>query len=131
MSDGTILDPSIMAGMKGRRGVRGALAKPMAKVGESAIAVAPHLGQWFARTDVPWANGHVVSISSHPDLARAVDRSIVGALSCGSDLAWPHATDRTVLGSLYSEIVAAHADPRGLSERWQSYRRNAPVIARF
>lgn len=131
LSDGTTIDPSIMAGMRSKRGIRGALAKPMAKVGESAIAVAPYLGQWFARTDVPWDAGHVVSISSDHDLARAVNRSIVGALSCGSDLAWPHATDRTTLGSLYYEIVDAHADPRGLSKRWQSYRRNAPVIARF
>lgn len=131
LSDGTTIDPSIMAGMKSKRGVRGTLARPMAAVGESAIAVAPHGGRWFARTDVPWDGGHIASISSDHDLATAMDRSIVGALSCGAELCWPHATDRTVLGSLYNEIVAAHADPRGLSQRWRTARRSSPVIARF
>ena len=132
MSDGTIVDPSVLAGMRpsSGSGVRGAIARPMTAVGQSALAVAPYRGQWWARTDVPWDGTHLSSISHSKSLERAVDRSIVGALSCGACVGWPHAIDRNTLASLYSDVVSAGADIRGLSDRWRGSLR-APVIARF
>jgi hypothetical protein len=110
LSDGRILDPSAMAGMRSSKGVQGALARPMTGVGESAIAIARHHGDWWSRTDVPWDHAHIASTSHHPILSQALDQSIVGALLCGTGIGWAHAYDRKRLGELYADIVGADGE---------------------
>jgi hypothetical protein len=128
LSDGTIVDPSRMAGMKGQGGVHGAIAKPMTKVGESALAIAPHNGEWFARTDVPWKHSHIASIAHDRDPVRAVDRSVVGALACGEHVAWSHCADRSVLSGLFEDVASGTLR----KSIWTPSRyRHGPVIARF
>lgn len=138
LSDGRILDPSRMAGMRSNRGLKGAIASPMAAVGESAMAVAPHQGRWFVRTDVPWGDAHVASIGSSRDLDVAMDRSIVGAIDCGACIGWSHSADRQVLGELFARTV--EHDARELSKvaramnhdpAWQNCGTCGPWIARF
>lgn len=125
LSDGSIVDPSVMAGMKPRSGtgIHGAIAKPMASVGESAIAIAPYRGQWWARTDVPWGTGHLTSINSDDTSARALDRSIVGALACGASISWPYCSDRTVLGQLYDDVARGK-----LSDRWVRFPQGHAIV---
>lgn len=126
LSDGRILDPSRMAGMRSPQGVRGGVVRPMASVGESAVAIAKHNGQWWARTDVPWGNRHLTSLSRDFDAARALDRSVVGALACGGVLEWPYFTDRTTLGQLFEDVATGALPP----QRWQQYP-SGPFVARF
>lgn len=138
LSDGTIVDPSVMAGMKGSRGLRGAIARPMVAVGESAMAIAPHAGQWYVRTDVPWDDGHLSSVSHAPTLDRALDRSISGAIDCGSAIGWQHVNDRSSLAALYEGAIADDdRNVRRISRTlqnngaWQQCGRCGPWIARF
>ena len=143
LSDGRIVDPSRMAGMKAPKGVRGSIAKPMASIGESAIAIAPHGGQWWARTDVPWGDAHLTSINHARTLERALDRSIVGALACGACVGWQHASDRSVLGALFEDALEtpfalyAQGAPGRVaqavqtSKTWLASDRNGPWIVRF
>lgn len=129
LSDGRILDPSKMAGMGTARGVSGAIARPMASVGQSAIAVMPHDGEWWARTDVPVGLAHLASSYHHTDMGRAVDRSIAGALACGGAefVAWPHYQDRATLGRLYRELVSGD-----LGADWiKSSDSHGPMLVRF
>ena len=126
LSDGTILDPSRMAGMRKRSTVRGAITRPMASVGQSAIAVAPYRGECWVRTDVPWEGSHLTSIAHDVDPARALDRSVAGALACGEHTGWQHWSDRHTLASLFEDVVSGNL-PR---DTWCAYR-GGPVIARF
>ena len=107
LSDGTRIDPSQIAGMKAKPGVHGAVVRPMACVGGSAIALSPYRGQWFARTDLPWGRAHVASISGDRNLATALDRSIGGAILAGQDLGWEHSRNRSVVGDMFSTLVDA------------------------
>jgi hypothetical protein len=125
LSDGTIVDPSKIAGMKSNQGVRGAIARPMARIGESAIALAPRDGEWWARTDVPWGKGHLSSLARERHAVQALDRSVVGALACGAVVDWPHAVDRTLLGRLYEEVAGGE-----LGASWTRYP-NGPSVVRF
>jgi len=125
LSDGRIIDPSRIAGMKSSTGVHGAIARPMARPGESAIALAPHAGEWWARTDVPWGEAHLSSLSRAKHALQALDQSVVGALACGAVVDWAHATDRTVLGRLYEDVASGQ-----LGECWTRYPAG-PSIARF
>jgi len=109
MSDGTLIDPSKMAGMKGRKGVVGAVTRPMAHSGESAISFTPYRGDWWARTDVPWNDAHVSSTYHDRDLERALDGSIHGAMCVGEGLGWEHAADRSVVGSIFDTVLNAAA----------------------
>lgn len=109
MSDGTLLDPSRMAGMRSRASVHGAITRPMALAGESAIAIMPHRGQWWARTDAPWDDGHLASLAADEDLLRAVDRSVSGAVSCGACAGWPTDAHLAVLGDLFGDLAEAGA----------------------
>lgn len=123
LSDGTILDPSRMAGMRSSgQGVRGAITRPMAAVGESAIAIVPYRGEWWARTDVPWGTRHLVSVSRAPVAADALDHSIAGALACGQSVAWNHFNDRSALGQLYEDVARGKLGPQ-----WQRYPHNFSV----
>lgn len=122
-SDGRIIDPSVMAGMKARgtpAGIRGAIARPMVAVGESGVALALHNGRSWARTDVPWGDGHLASVAASKDPLRALDASIEGALACGACVGWAHAQDRTFLASLYDDVA---------SGAWRSS--GAPTVRRF
>jgi hypothetical protein len=123
-----------MAGMRKPAGVHGAVTTPMASVGESALAVASHDGQWWVRTDVPWESAHVASTSHHPFLDKALDQSIVGALLCGTGVGWPHAFERKVLGEVYGDLLSADGRPMaevlphgGKVVRWP----NGPTVVRF
>jgi len=136
LSDGSVLDPSKMAGMKSTKGLHGAIARPMAAVGESAVAIAPYQGEWWARTDVPWGPAHLSSLSRSKYLDRALDRSIAGAICCGGPLGWEHSGDRTILGSLYEEAMASdfersQRNPVPFAGHWQNVGRCGPYVARF
>ena len=128
LSDGRIVDPSRMAGMKSRSGVRGATTRPMASVGQSAIALAPFRGEWWARTDVPWQDGHLASIAHDRNPAAAFDRSVVGALACGEHLGWQHFADRETLGRLFEDVASGEV----ANELWtHAQNTRGPMIARF
>jgi hypothetical protein len=127
LSDGRTLDPSVMAGMKSRNSIKGAVGRPMAEVGESAIAIAPYHGEYWVRTDVPWGPGHLSSINHSKSLEHAFDRSIVGALATGRFLDWSHAADRTRLGELYEQAIAHDMEKDGTP--WEN--RNGLWLARF
>lgn len=135
LSDGTVVDPSRMAGMRSTQGIRGAIASPMAAVGESAMAIAPHQGRWFVRTDVPWGDAHVASIGSARDLDRAMDRSIVGAIDCGACVGWHHSQDRAFIGELFARTI--DNDGRNVERylnqdpTWINTGKRGPWIARF
>lgn len=126
LSDGTIVDPSRMAGMRSRQGVRGAVARPMAAVGQSAIAVAPYRGDWWARTDVPFADGHLASIAHDRNAAVALDRSVCGALACGKQVGWEHSANRTTLAQLFHDVASGQLQ----NALWKPYRQG-PIVARF
>lgn len=106
-SDGQILDPSAMAGMRTGKGVHGAIARPMTTVGSNAIAIAPYQGEAWVRTDVPWADGHLASTAHDRSVMRALDRSIAGAMCAGVGVGWPHAFNRAVVGDIWGSIADA------------------------
>lgn len=127
LSNGSLIDPSRMAGMKSGQSIRGtALARPMAVSGQSAIAITPFAGEWWARTDVPFGKAHVASIARSKSPSEALNRSIVGALACGGGLGWHHYENRDVLGELYDD--AQNGNPR--SPLWCRYPWG-PRIVRF
>jgi len=132
LSDGTVVDPSRMAGMKSSSGVHAAIARPMAAVGESAVAIAPYQGQWWARTDLPWGDAHLSSLSRSKYLEHALDRSIAGAISCGGPLGWEHSADRKTLGALFEEaLFVDKRNARELAPHWRNVGRSGPYVARF
>jgi hypothetical protein len=137
LSDGRIVDPSRMAGMKGSRSVRGALARPMAAVGESGLAIVPWRGEWWARTDVPSGEGHFASHAHDRDLRRALDRSIGGAVVCGSCVGWQHAAAKTALARLYEQALEAEGPRRALARElarftpWRETGIPGGMVARF
>ena len=85
LSDGTRVDPSIWAGMKRHAGIRGAVIRPMAAVGEGALAAMHDGSRWLARCDVPWpdAPAHVSSLARARTLPEALGRAAVGACELG------------------------------------------------
>lgn len=127
LSDGQIVDPSRMAGMRGTRSIAGrATVRPMSTVGQSAVAITPYGGRWWARTDVPCGDIHVASLASSRDPARALSASIEGAVAIGGGLGWPHYEDRRTLAALWAD--ARTGSPR--EPVWARYPWG-PIVARF
>lgn len=92
--DGEILDPSRWAGMgkrgevSGLAGVSGAIARPLAHPGQSALAVMPHGGKYWARCDVPYPDSfaHLASHASARDPESAIVKAVNGAHACAEGL---------------------------------------------
>jgi hypothetical protein len=131
---GQLLDPSAMAGMRAKKPIHGAIAKPMTGIGENALAIAEHGGEWWIRTDLPFQQSHLASTSHHALLDRALDQSIVGALLCGRGVGWMHSDNPKVLGDVYQDLIAAGGRPTdeqlqhgGRVTRWPQ----GPCVVRF
>lgn len=81
--DGEIIDPSVWAGMKARKGIPPSITGTIACAGEGAIAVVPHRGGYAARCDLPWGARHWsgLSLASTPEIA--VQRAAQGSVLVG------------------------------------------------
>ena len=88
LSDGRILDASQMAGMRSHTGIVGAICGAMATPGRPAVALLPANGEWWARTDIPWNDWHLTSISHDCNVSRAMGDSMRGASIAGVGLGY-------------------------------------------
>lgn len=82
---GEVIDPSIWAGMKKKRGIPPAVTGNIACVGEGALAVMPHpqLAAYLARCDLPYGARHLsgYALAQTPEIAArraAAASTIVG-----------------------------------------------------
>lgn len=108
LTDGTLIDPSQIAGMRRRQGIPPAVSRPMGYPGETIIGIASHRGDWVVRTDVPWADAHLSSLARHRDLDRAFADSISGAVTVGlCTSGWPSEEHAHVVGQISSLLGAA------------------------
>ena len=120
-SDGKILDPSKWAGMKSRgasvSGVQPSITKPMALPQGGALCVVPHAGKWWARCDLPWADGsgHLASHGRARTPEQALDRAVAGALVCGDAIESPLVeTARALASGLLADAENLAAGFEGL-----------------
>lgn len=93
LSDGSIADPSLWAGMRRHSGIRGATSRPMVRAGEGGLALAHDGKSWCARCDLPWPESpaHLSARSRARSPGEALARAAIGARlagdACGSELA--------------------------------------------
>lgn len=81
-SNGAIDDPSVWAGMKRHKGIRGATQGTLVS-GEPVLATRRWRKAWAARCDLPWVNGHGCALSGNSIGTTELD-AITGAIAAAS-----------------------------------------------